>query len=139
MIAANDYVDPMLPRMSPVQLRMLIAQATGLLAFKTGGYETRTILTRVIQTLPYEPPRTGRIIRDVAARVAAEAGLSVEELCSASRRADLVRARWRAFYEIYEMGGSSMPQIGRYFGGRDHTTVLHGIREYGKILAAVTA
>ncbi len=50
---------------------------------------------------------------------------SVEELCSASRSRHLVNARQIAMYLVRELTDMSYPQIGREFGGRDHSTVMH--------------
>ena len=38
--------------------------------------------------------------------------------------------RQEAWYLIYATGRFSYGQIGRYFGGRDHTTIMYGIAEY---------
>jgi chromosomal replication initiator protein len=45
-----------------------------------------------------------------------------------SRAAAPLRARQLAIYLCREMTDLSLPQIGREFGGRDHTTVLNAIR-----------
>ena len=51
--------------------------------------------------------------------------LSVEELCSGSRNRPLVTARQIAMYLARELTEMSLPRIGKAFGGRDHTTVMH--------------
>ncbi|MFP4634540.1 MAG: chromosomal replication initiator protein DnaA [Nitriliruptoraceae bacterium] len=51
--------------------------------------------------------------------------LSVEELCSSSRNRPLVTARQIAMYLARELTEMSLPRIGKAFGGRDHTTVMH--------------
>lgn len=45
---------------------------------------------------------------------------------SQARVASIVYARQIGFYLAREHANSSLTQIGRWFGGRDHTTVLHG-------------
>jgi chromosomal replication initiator protein len=57
--------------------------------------------------------------------VAAYFSLSVEDLCSPSRSRQLVTARQIAMYLVREMTDLSLPRIGKAFGGRDHTTVMH--------------
>ncbi|MBW3657102.1 MAG: chromosomal replication initiator protein DnaA [Actinobacteria bacterium] len=57
--------------------------------------------------------------------VSAYFSLSVEELCSPSRSRQLVTARQIAMYLVREMTDLSLPRIGKAFGGRDHTTVMH--------------
>jgi len=52
--------------------------------------------------------------------------LSVEELSGRRRTKEIALARHVAMYLARELTESSLPQIGKAFGGRDHTTVLHG-------------
>jgi hypothetical protein len=67
--------------------------------------------------------------------VAADHGLSIRDLESESRRGPVVRARqefmWRARAIRWSDGGHrySLPMIGDFLG-RDHTTVLHGVRRH---------
>jgi chromosomal replication initiator protein len=56
--------------------------------------------------------------------------LDVEQLKGKSRTRDLVHARQVGMYVCRELTDLSYPQIGREFGGRDHTTVIHA---YDKI------
>jgi chromosomal replication initiator protein len=74
--------------------------------------------------LPDEREReiTADLIMDV---VADFFGLSVEQLCSESRTRQLVNARQVAMYLVRELTDMSFPQIGKEFGGRDHSTVMH--------------
>ena len=55
--------------------------------------------------------------------------ISAEELCGTSRSRMLVNARQVAMYLCRELTDLSLPQIGREFGGRDHTTVMHAERK----------
>jgi chromosomal replication initiator protein len=55
--------------------------------------------------------------------------LSVADLKSHSRRRTVVAARDVAMLLARRVGGSTLQEIGRYFGGRDHTTVLHSCRK----------
>jgi chromosomal replication initiator protein len=56
-------------------------------------------------------------------------GLSVDDLVSKSRSRPLTTARHVAMYLIRECTGMSLVKIGEMFGGRDHTTALHGINK----------
>lgn len=56
------------------------------------------------------------------------------ELRSGSRKQQIVRARSLAMYLARRLTSKSMHQIGDYFGGRDHTTVLHAIRKTEKLI-----
>jgi len=59
--------------------------------------------------------------------VAASYGFSVEALCGPSRTRPLVTARQVAMYLTRELTDYSYPAIGRVFGKRDHTTVIHAV------------
>ncbi len=52
-------------------------------------------------------------------------GLDIDQLQSRSRTRDLVHARQIGMYVCRELTDLSYPQIGKEFGGRDHTTVIH--------------
>ena len=56
------------------------------------------------------------------------------EFLSARRTNDLVRPRQVAMYLAKTLTTRSLPEIGRRFGGRDHTTVLHAIRKIEALL-----
>jgi chromosomal replication initiator protein len=65
-------------------------------------------------------------------------GLSAEELLSSARTARIAWPRQVAMYLARELTGESLPSIGRHFGGRDHTTVLHAWRRTTARIAADT-
>lgn len=65
---------------------------------------------------------TMEIIREV---VANHFSLKVEDLNSSKRTKVLAYPRQIAMYLCRELTDTSLPQIGEFFGGRDHTTVLH--------------
>jgi chromosomal replication initiator protein len=61
--------------------------------------------------------------------VSAHFGLTPEEILSAGRRQDLVFARQVAMYLCRRHMGLSFPELGRAFGGRDHSTALYSCRK----------
>jgi chromosomal replication initiator protein len=57
-----------------------------------------------------------------------------------SRRARVVaRPRQVAMYLAKQLTSRSLPEIGRKFGGRDHTTVIHAVKKIDELIAADTA
>lgn len=56
-------------------------------------------------------------------------GITVEEMTCRIRKGEFVKARYLAFVMLYRYCDISLSKIGKLFG-RDHTTVLHGIREF---------
>lgn len=67
-------------------------------------------------------------LRSIAGLAARYFGLKVSELTGPTRRRAVVRARNVAVYLGRQLAGKSLEQLGEYFGGRDHTTILHGYR-----------
>lgn len=66
--------------------------------------------------------------REIAKEVAYKHDVSVLDMQSPRRDRATVHARHEAFYRCRTETALSLPQIGRRFGDRDHTTVLHGIQ-----------
>ena len=72
----------------------------------------------------------------IAESVANFYGITVEDLLKQSRRKEYVKPRQAAMYIARKELNSSFPAIGDFFGGRDHTTVMHGVE---KIETAVSS
>ncbi|MCT1619107.1 MULTISPECIES: chromosomal replication initiator protein DnaA [Janibacter] len=70
----------------------------------------------------------------IMAQTADYFGLSIEDLQSASRTRLLVTARQIAMYLCRELTDMSLPNIGKQFGGRDHTTVMHAERKIRELM-----
>jgi hypothetical protein len=62
--------------------------------------------------------------------------MTLAELRSPRRKARVVRARQIAMYLAHQLTEQSLPEIGRRFGGRDHTTVLHAVRKMAKLVTS---
>lgn len=71
---------------------------------------------------------------EIIAATAAAHGFSVSDLRSPSRKQPLVRSRQIAMYLCRELTDLSLPKIGALFGGRDHTTVMHGIDKIKRLI-----
>ena len=69
-----------------------------------------------------EPEITASLI---IAQTSSYFGLSIDEVCGTKRTRNLVTARQIGMYLCRELTDLSLPQIGREFGGRDHSTVMH--------------
>ena len=65
---------------------------------------------------------------EIRAAVCEHFGLQASDLLSSSRSTRVAWPRQLAMYLAREITGQSLPAIGREFGGRDHTTVLHACR-----------
>lgn len=76
------------------------------------------------------PITAGRIL----AATAAAFDVTVTELEGPSRRQPLARARQVAMYLCRQLTDLSLPRLGALFGGRDHTTVLHGVNTVHRLI-----
>jgi len=102
-------------------------------------------INRVALTLPVAERVLGDLItantpRPITPKLILEAtaemfGLSIEDLRGKSRSRPLVTARQIAMYVVREMTDFSYPAIGREFGDRDHTTVMHAVSKISKLMA----
>jgi chromosomal replication initiator protein len=78
-------------------------------------------------------------VGEIQAAACEHFGLSTEELLSTARTARIAWPRQVAMYLSRELTEESLPSIGRHFGGRDHTTVLHAWRRTTARIAADAA
>jgi chromosomal replication initiator protein len=95
----------------------------------TGQPVTLEMAEREMRDLirPQEPKRVK--IEDIQRIVARQYNVSRGDLLSSRRTANVVRPRQVAMYLAKTLTLRSLPEIGRRFGGRDHTTVLHAVRK----------
>jgi chromosomal replication initiator protein len=82
----------------------------------------------------YVKARQEAHLREIARLTARHFSLNLRDLKSTSRRQAVVRARGIAMYLARLLTQHSLAEIGRYFGGRDHTTVLYGCRKTEELL-----
>jgi chromosomal replication initiator protein len=78
-------------------------------------------------------------LRAIATHTSRHFALRVSDLRSPSRRRGVVQARDVAMYLARQLTSKSLKQIGEYFGGRDHTTVLHGCRKTERLMHSDSA
>jgi chromosomal replication initiator protein len=74
-------------------------------------------------------------IDDILRVVMKHFGVNRGDLLSSRRNRSIVRPRQIGMYLAKSLTARSLPEIGRRFGGRDHTTVLHAIRKIESLLA----
>lgn len=76
---------------------------------------------------------TPQLIMEV---VAEHFGISIEQILSKSRSNDVAKPRQIAMYLCKNMTDASLEAIGKVFGGRDHSTVVHGIKKVAEDVSA---
>ena len=75
-------------------------------------------------------------IEDIQKRVAEHYNIRLADMHSPRRARSVARPRQVAMYLAKQLTTRSLPEIGRKFGGRDHTTVMHAVRRIDELRAA---
>ncbi len=78
-------------------------------------------------------------IDDIQKKVCEHYAVKISDLHGARRSRNLVRPRQIAMYLCKKLTTRSLPDIGRSFGGRDHTTVLHAVQKVEELIKADAA
>ncbi len=71
-------------------------------------------------------------MEDIQEAVSARFHVKIADLKSRRRSKTLVHPRQIAMYLCRELTDASYPEIGRHFGGKDHTTIIHACRQITK-------
>jgi chromosomal replication initiator protein len=90
----------------------------------------------IAEVVPRHRAARASSVEEIQQRVAEGFGVSRAELIGASRAATPLRARQVAIFLTRELTDLSLPQIGRLYGGRDHSTVLNSLRRVEAGIAA---
>ncbi|MBT3767129.1 MAG: chromosomal replication initiator protein DnaA, partial [Rhodospirillales bacterium] len=72
-------------------------------------------------------------IEEIQKRVASHFNIRMSDMHSARRARSVARPRQVAMYLAKQLTSRSLPEIGRKFGGRDHTTVMHAVRKVDEL------
>ncbi|MCG8585977.1 MAG: DnaA/Hda family protein [Pirellulales bacterium] len=110
-----------------------------LLSLRFTASDANIRLPDVRRFLAESPASSAPEIRDIAVAVAKRYDLPLGELKGPSRRRTVVDARNITAFLARQWTGQSLQQIGHFLGGRDHTTILHGIRKIERRLAEDSA
>jgi chromosomal replication initiator protein len=74
-------------------------------------------------------------IQEIQKRVAEHFNIRVAEMSSARRARNIARPRQIAMYLAKQLTSKSLPDIGRHFGDRDHTTVMHAVSRVTELIS----
>lgn len=75
-------------------------------------------------------------IEDIQKKVAGHFSIKVSDMHSARRSRSVARPRQIAMYLSKKLTSKSLPEIGRKFGGKDHTTVMHAVKRVDELMKA---
>ena len=73
-------------------------------------------------------------IDEIQRRVSEHYNLKLSDMHSPRRSRNVERPRQVAMYMAKQLTSRSLPEIGRKFGGRDHTTVMHAVRKIEELI-----
>jgi chromosomal replication initiator protein len=74
-------------------------------------------------------------IQEIQKKVADHYNMRISEMSSARRARNIARPRQIAMYLAKQLTSKSLPDIGRHFGDRDHTTVMHAVSRVTELMA----
>ena len=74
-------------------------------------------------------------IQEIQKKVADHYNIRIAEMSSATRARNIARPRQVAMYLAKQLTSKSLPDIGRHFGDRDHTTVMHAVSRVSELIS----
>ncbi len=75
-------------------------------------------------------------IEEIQRKVAEHYNVRLSDMIGPKRLRTIARPRQVAMYLSKQLTSRSLPEIGRRFGGRDHTTIMHGVKRIDELMAA---
>ncbi|RUS59735.1 chromosomal replication initiator protein DnaA [Pseudorhodobacter sp. E13] len=75
-------------------------------------------------------------IEEIQRKVAEHYNIRLSDMIGPKRVRTIARPRQIAMYLAKQLTSRSLPDIGRRFGGRDHTTIMHGVRKIEELMTA---
>lgn len=122
---------------TPGSMRELEGAVTTLAAVSGGRLSTLTVddTQRLLGAALRGGPERRITVDEIQKTVSEHFNLKQADLLSERRTRSVARPRQIAMYLCKQHTTRSYPDIGRRFGGRDHTTVLHGVRKIDSLLA----
>jgi chromosomal replication initiator protein len=104
----------------------------------TGQPVTLQLAIEALTDTSLSDRRASLTAESVITAVAAHYGVTLEAMRGRSRSKEIVGPRQMAMYLVREETGASLTEIGEQLGGRDHTTVMHGIEKIERLLQTDT-
>jgi chromosomal replication initiator protein len=137
VVAAPDLVNEIAGRVT-TSVRALEAALIQVVAYASmrGEPPTPELARKLLHRLGGPARGESCTVEDVVAATASRYGVQPGEVIARDRRPPVAQARKVAMYLARELTDHSLPEIGRGFGGRDHSTVLSAVRSVSRDLSA---
>jgi chromosomal replication initiator protein len=129
-VALPDEVTEFMARSIKSNIRELEGALTRLIAYTqlTGGVISLPTAQQVLKNL-IDAAEKKVTIEQIQRRVSEHFGLRIQDLKMRSNAKAISYPRQIAMYVVKQLTTASLPEIGRQFGGKHHTTVLHSINK----------
>ena len=88
----------------------------------------QTLVKDVVKERVGEQVNRDLSMEDVVRKVVEVTGINEDNIVGKSRKKEFVEARQTAMFLCRNLLDASLSSVGMYFGGRDHTTVMHAIK-----------
>ena len=95
---------------------------------------TRSLVEEIIGDYSTSTTERRISLKEILSLVAAELDTPEDDIISKKRSADIAWARQVAIYLCRELTDNSLARIGEFFGGRDHSTVLHSYNKVAEMI-----
>ena len=92
----------------------------------------RRLVQEVVKERMGSKPTRDLSMEDIVRKVSELSGIPEDGIVGKSRRKEIVEARQTAMFLCRNILDSSLSSVGMYFGGRDHTTVMHAVKTIEK-------
>jgi chromosomal replication initiator protein len=92
----------------------------------------RRLVQEVVKERMGSKPTRDFSMEDIVRKVSELSGIPEDGIVGKSRRKEIVEARQTAMFLCRNILDSSLSSVGMYFGGRDHTTVMHAVKTIEK-------
>ena len=133
-LAVGDEVLDLLASRIATNVRELEGGLNRLAAYASLGNRAVTIeFAEEVLADMFRASRRRITIDEIQKRVSEHFRIRHAEMVSARRAREVARPRQIAMYLAKQLTPRSLPEIGRRFGGRDHTTVIHAVRQIEKL------
>ena len=136
-LALSDGVLEFLAHRITTNVRVLEGALTRLFAFASlVGREITLELTQDCLSDILRASDRKVTIEEIQRKVSEHYNIRLSDMIGPKRLRTIARPRQIAMYLAKQLTPRSLPEIGRRFGGRDHTTIMHGVRRIEELMAA---
>ncbi|CAH1657681.1 Chromosomal replication initiator protein DnaA (modular protein) [Hyphomicrobiales bacterium] len=121
-------------RVVPARVRRSTAEALAHIRLFAAPAPQQENVPEPIILIPHEGPMTRRRCVQIASWVSQ---IDRETLISPTLKGRTAKARQIGYWLTHRFCGATLNEIGQTFGGRDHTSVLHGVRRASSVIASL--